>query len=181
MLPALSASIEDVPSPLLLIAQAFGVWKLAKRLLIRPGRRMRIPWGFGACMAMRREVFDEIGGFDEAIFLYGEDMDLCRRIHETGRDVILDTRILVPHSGNESGKQAFDPRGRAVLVLQANYRFLVRFHSRKYADLTFRIWRLVLPLRMRARPDFAVMHKLLKDGSWRAADSQPLGQGGASQ
>jgi N-acetylglucosaminyl-diphospho-decaprenol L-rhamnosyltransferase len=188
LLPALSSSIEEVretvsgfPSPLFLVAQAFGIWKVAKRLLVRPRRRMRIPWGLGACMAMRREVFAEIGGFDETIFLYGEDMDLCRRIHDTGRDVILDTRILVSHRGNESGRQAFDPGGRATLVLQANYRFLVRFHSHRYADLTFIIWRFVLPMRVRTRPDFAALHELLRDGTWRAAEPRPLGKEGASQ
>lgn len=183
VLPALSPSIEAVretvgafPSPIFVVAQALGLWQFAKRLYIRPGRRLRIPCGFGACMAMRRELFEEVGGFDESIFLYGEDTDLCRRIRDSGHHVVLDTTILVPHRGNASGEQAFDDADRAALVLQANHRFLERFHSRRYADLTFALWRLVLPLRMWARPDYAAMHLLLKDGSWRTATPRPSGE-----
>ncbi len=46
--------------------------------LIGPG------WFSGACVLVRRTAFEEIGGFDENIFMYFEDVDLCRRLRQAG-------------------------------------------------------------------------------------------------
>ena len=38
----------------------------------------------GAFMLVRRRAFEALGGFDEGYFLYGEDVDLCRRLRREG-------------------------------------------------------------------------------------------------
>jgi GT2 family glycosyltransferase len=43
-------------------------------------RDMRLGWVSGVCMAVRREAYAQVGGFDPAIFMYAEDVDLCRRL-----------------------------------------------------------------------------------------------------
>ena len=38
----------------------------------------------GACMMVRREVFEEVGGFDESFTLYGSDVEFCLRVYQKG-------------------------------------------------------------------------------------------------
>jgi GT2 family glycosyltransferase len=40
--------------------------------------------GTAACLMVRSTAFSAVSGFDEAFFMYGEDLDLCRRLRESG-------------------------------------------------------------------------------------------------
>ena len=53
----------------------------------------------GACMLIRTEVFDSLGGFDEAMTFYGEDMDLCRRANLAGEEVLIVPGAVARHRG----------------------------------------------------------------------------------
>ena len=46
-------------------------------------------------MALRREIVDRIEGFDERFFLYGEDLDLSRRMHTVARTMFAPVAIVV--------------------------------------------------------------------------------------
>jgi N-acetylglucosaminyl-diphospho-decaprenol L-rhamnosyltransferase len=41
-------------------------------------------WVSGSCFLARRGALEELGGFDEAYFMYAEDIDLCWRAHQAG-------------------------------------------------------------------------------------------------
>lgn len=47
-----------------------------------------VDWLSGCCLMVPRAVFDKVGGFDENYFLFNEDIDLCRSIHQNGLKVI---------------------------------------------------------------------------------------------
>jgi GT2 family glycosyltransferase len=59
----------------------------------------------GAFMLMRDEVVLTVGGFDEAFWMYGEDLDLCLRVTQAGWDVHYWPGVEVLHvKGGSSGK-----------------------------------------------------------------------------
>jgi len=55
------------------------------------------PWAAGCCIALRLPTFDEVGGFDPAFFLHGDDVDLSWRVRLAGRDIRLVPSALVFH------------------------------------------------------------------------------------
>lgn len=51
----------------------------------------------GACLAIRREVFEELGGFDESFPVNYGDADLCLRAREAGYEVVVEPTALLRH------------------------------------------------------------------------------------
>ena len=56
-----------------------------------------VGWATGACMMMRRDVFERVGGFDESFFMYFEDKDICKRVKELGYKVIYYPETTIIH------------------------------------------------------------------------------------
>src|ERR1039458_10136436 len=64
--------------------------------------------GSGCCVLIRREAWNEIGGFDPRFFMYGEDLDLFCRLGEAGWVVRYQPTALVRHrkAGSTEGRRA---------------------------------------------------------------------------
>jgi GT2 family glycosyltransferase len=61
-------------------------------------------WVPGAFAIIRRDVLEQVEYFDEAFFLYHEEVDLCRRIKRAGYEIWYWPDIVVVHLGGESSK-----------------------------------------------------------------------------
>jgi GT2 family glycosyltransferase len=63
----------------------------------------KVDWIVGACILLRREVFERVGGFDEKFFMYAEESDWQLRIREAGWDIAFTPSAQVIHLGGASG------------------------------------------------------------------------------
>lgn len=59
---------------------------------------LEVDWVSGACMMIRREAFDMVGGFDESFFLYWEDTDICKRIKDAGYKTVYYPKAEIKHA-----------------------------------------------------------------------------------
>jgi GT2 family glycosyltransferase len=62
-----------------------------------------VDWVSGACLMVRRSLFEQIGLLDEGYFMYIEDVDLCQRVHRAGYKVVyLPQTSVIHHIGRSS-------------------------------------------------------------------------------
>ncbi len=62
----------------------------------------QVGWIGGTALAIKRQVFDDIGGFDPNIFMYGEDVELCIRLRQAGYLVDYFAKPNITHLGQAS-------------------------------------------------------------------------------
>jgi N-acetylglucosaminyl-diphospho-decaprenol L-rhamnosyltransferase len=81
-------------------------------------------WVSGSCFMARREALEELGGFDEAYFMYLEDTDLCWRAHHAGWGVGFAGTAAVTHV------QGVSTARHPYRMMVAHHRSALRFTVR---------------------------------------------------
>ncbi|MDY5786326.1 glycosyltransferase family 2 protein [Corynebacterium sp.] len=96
-------------------------------------------WLSGACLLVRWEAFDEIGGFDERYFMYMEDIDFGDRLTRAGWDnVYCPDAVILHDQGHVAG--AF-PRVTVPAHHASAYRFQADRHPAAWqAPLRWALW-----------------------------------------
>lgn len=92
----------------------------------------------GACLMVRSEVFHSIGGFDEAFFLYIEDLDLCCRIRKAGHQVWYVHTGRVTHEEHHTTVQVLGSVSRIVLQNMRSQHYYFRKHRGKAVAFVWR-------------------------------------------
>jgi N-acetylglucosaminyl-diphospho-decaprenol L-rhamnosyltransferase len=82
----------------------------------------------GACMLVRREAFEDVGGLDEGYFMYAEEVDWCYALREKGWQVWYQPTAKVIHLGGGSSRNRRTQREADL------YRSRVRFFRKHYGD-----------------------------------------------
>jgi len=113
--------------------------------------------GLGANMALRRQVWKELGGFDEqlgvgAVFRAAEDLDMAYRVGRAGYRIVQPSAPSVIHYGGRGGRSASQLVRGYLLGVGAMYAkhlrcgdlFIVRLMSRDLAHYSAAIARRLL-------------------------------------
>ena len=111
------------------------------------------PWLTGACLALSDDLWQRAGGFDDAYFLYWEDVDLSQRVVAAGgRLGLLDDVVAVHAEGGTQGTGAAGGAGAASAGEAKSatyYRYNIRnravYAVRHLGDADLRRWHRATP------------------------------------
>ena len=87
-------------------------------------RAAKVDWVSGSCFLIRKELWDRLGGFDPAYFMYMEDVDLCWRSRQAGWEVGYEPAAEVVHV------QGVSTDRHPYRMLAAHHRSMWRFATR---------------------------------------------------
>jgi GT2 family glycosyltransferase len=87
----------------------------------------------GAYMLMPRQAYEKVGGFDEAFFMYGEDLDLCRRMRDAGYTIWYYPKTMSYHFKGQSSKKT--PQRSLHAFHDAMWIYYKKHYYKKYNAL----------------------------------------------
>lgn len=83
----------------------------------------------GAFLMINKNLFEEVNGFDETFFMYGEDLDLCFRVKEKGYKVIYFADAVITHLKGQSGLHK-----SSKTVIYHFYDAMIIFYNKHYKN-----------------------------------------------
>lgn len=98
-----------------------GAGRVRHRVTAQPDRPTEVDWADGAVLLIRRDVFDDVGGFDPATFMYVEEVGFCLAVRDRGRTVLVDPGVVATQVPGAPAR----PRAHAYLVVR-NHVLLAR-------------------------------------------------------
>lgn len=109
---------------------------------VRLGRHRRgVPWLTGACLVVHDTLWSRVGGFDESLFLYWEDVELSYRCRAVGADIVVRDDLVAQHS--VGGTQTGD--GKSLLYYRWNSRNRLVFAATHLSRRAVARWLLHTP------------------------------------
>lgn len=95
-------------------------------------RRRRVPWALGAFLLVRRDAWNQIGGFDDSQWMYAEDLDFGWRLREHGWATRYEPLAVLEHEVAAATAQQFGAE-RAPVWQRATYGCIARRRGSGYA------------------------------------------------
>ena len=87
----------------------------------------------GACLMIKRSVFENVGMFNTEYFMYSEDIDLCFRVQEAFLNTYyVPTAVFIHHGGGSSYKSGVNAFS-SVMMLESRWRFFRKTRGTWYA------------------------------------------------
>ncbi|MCB2189928.1 MAG: glycosyltransferase family 2 protein [Deltaproteobacteria bacterium] len=124
---------------------------VTRREVLTSGGNIKDPlpcdWVSGACLLVRREAFEQIGGMDEEYFLFWEDADLCARLKQAGWQVVYYPRPTVVHMVGGSRRSNML---RSIWHFHRSAFLWLKKHGTRAQRALLPAWALLLGLRLAA-------------------------------
>ena len=120
------------PTPISIVVEEFQLYKVLPKRVTQYwlyGRhwdydvRRPVPLVAGAAMMCKREMIDDVGGFDDDIFMYGEDLEWCVRIYRHGWEIYFEPEAEIVHRCGKSSEQMWSQDE----VMQIQEEAMIRF------------------------------------------------------
>lgn len=99
-----------------------------------------VDWIMGACMLVKTQVVQDVGGMDEDYFFYSEETDWCYRIKKKDWLVWYNTGAQIYHLGGGSANRS------SLLQLARLYQAKILYFKKHYGSLTSTLLRFGLAL-----------------------------------
>lgn len=122
-------------------ARLFGMRSLL-RAKIQSDQPFEVDWVSGSCFAVRREIGEQAGYFDEGYPFYWEDVDFCFRVRSLGWSVWLLPQIEVVHAHAQSSRR-MDEAQRAFLMRLGRERFISKVFPEREQRTIRRLGKLI--------------------------------------
>jgi GT2 family glycosyltransferase len=118
-------------------------------IALEPGlRRRELAWLSGCCLAARRSVLAELGGFDPDFFLYQAETDLCLRARRAGHRLGYAEHLVVHHLHRQS-QRALSDYEHARRIFEGSALFWEKHYAprdvRRLARFQLALCQLLLP------------------------------------
>ena len=101
-----------------------------------PNKIQKVDWVSGACMMVRADIFEKLTGFDEKLFMYMEDMEICFRANKLGFVTYFYPNVKLKHKSLGSSNRTF-----AIINI---YKGILYFYSRHKTHLEYLVAKLFL-------------------------------------
>jgi len=82
------------------------------------------------CLIVRKNLLNQIGVMDEQFFMYGDDTDFCRRIKNSGGEIIYFPHAKIFHHKGSSSKQNSEI---SIVAKESYYKYFSKHHGVFYA------------------------------------------------
>jgi GT2 family glycosyltransferase len=86
-------------------------------------RERAVPMLGGAAIMARREMIEQVGGFDERFHMYGEDNEWCWRIRKSDWRLMFVPGVSLMHYGAQSSSKRWTHADRIRMRLRAGFNF----------------------------------------------------------
>lgn len=105
-----------------------------------PNKFCQVEWITGACIITTKKIYQGLGGFDEDIFMYMEEVDLLYRAKKMGLNAFFYPNSQMIHLGSASSN------GRTYPILQV-YKGFLFFYKKHYSNLSLFFLKIILKIK----------------------------------